>query len=161
MTDSVTTMTDGSPTTTQEESDRETGIAEVEEYLGALFHRVRQTWKEAAASIHPELQPVGYRILGAVVRLRETTAYALADLLDTDKSVVSRQIRMLEEAQLVTSRADEKDGRVRILSPTPEAVERVSAAKARQQSKLRDVLRTQPEADVRAFAGMLRLLSES
>lgn len=155
MTDSVTTM----DSTT--EIDRERGIAEVEEYLGALFHRVRLTWKEAAASIHPDLQPVGYRVLGAVVRLGETTAYTLAEMLDTDKSVVSRQVRMLEETNLVTSRADEKDGRVRILTPTPEAIERVAASKAQQQSRLRDALRKQPAEDVRAFAAMLRVLSEA
>ena len=35
-------------------------IASVEEQLRRLFGRVRLVWKEAAAAVHPDLQPVGY-----------------------------------------------------------------------------------------------------
>lgn len=142
------------------QGDLDQAVAEVEEHLGVLFGRVRLVWKEAAASIHPDLQPVGYKVLSAIVRLGETTAFALADLLETDKSIVSRQVRMLEEAGLVTSRADAKDGRVRLLSPTPAAMEKVKAVRLQQQARLRHILRSWPEEDVRTFASMLRLISE-
>jgi len=136
-------------------------LDEVEEYLGVIVGRVRAVWKEAAASIHPDLQPVGYKILSTLVRLGEANAYALAEVLETDKSVVSRQVRMLEEAGLVVSRADAKDGRARVLSPTPAAVKLVRAVRTRQQDRLRSTLRSQPAAEVRAFAEMLRIISES
>src|SRR5690606_32988614 len=96
----------------------------------------------------------------SITRLGETNAYVLAELLETDKSIVSRQLKMLEDAKLITSRPDARDGRVRVLSPTPEAVERVKAARAQQQDRLRGVLRGQPLHEVRVFAEMLKLLSE-
>ena len=134
-------------------------IAQVEQQLAVLFGRARLLWKDAAAQVHPELKPVGYKILSTIVRLEETNAYVLADVLETDKSVVSRQVRMLEDARLVVSRADAKDGRARVLSPTPSAVELVRAAQARQQDRLRDLLRSRPVNEVRDFAGMLELIS--
>jgi len=144
-----------------QEEDLDRILDEVEEYLGLIVGRVRAVWKEAAASIHPDLQPVGYKILGTLVRLGEANAYVLAEVLETDKSVVSRQVRMLEEAGLVVSRADAKDGRARVLSPTPAAVKLVRAVRTRQQDRLRSTLRSQPDAEVRAFAEMLRIISES
>lgn len=134
-------------------------IAQVEQQLAVLFGRARLLWKDAAAQVHPELKPVGYKILSMIVRLEETNAYVLAESLETDKSVVSRQVRMLEDALLVVSRADDKDGRARVLSATPSAVALVRAAQARQQDRLRDLLRSKPADEVRAFAGMLELIS--
>lgn len=141
--------------------DADVAIAQVEEQLSVLFGRARAQWKDAAAQIHPDLQPVGYKILGSIVRQGETNAWVLAQLLDTDKSVVSRQVRMLEEAGLVTSRADEKDGRARVLMPTPAAIAKVQSVRSGQQERLRDLLRSRPVDDVRAFAGMLQLITES
>jgi len=136
-------------------------IATVEEQLSLLFGRARTIWKDAAAQIHPELQPVGYKVLGAIVRLGETNAYVLAQVLDTDKSIVSRQVRMLEDAGLVSSRSDDRDGRARLLAATPTAIDKVRAARSVQQERLRELLRTRPIDDVRAFAGMLQLINES
>lgn len=135
-------------------------IADVEEQLGMVFGRARMVWKDAAAKLHPDLKPVGYKILSTIVRLGETNAWVLADALETDKSVVSRQVRVLEELGLVVSRADAKDGRARILSPTPEAVEKVRAVRRVQQDRLRTLLLTRPEEEVRAFAAMLNLLNQ-
>ena len=134
-------------------------IAQVEEQLGVLFSRARLTFKENAARIHPELRPVGYKILSTIVRLGETNASVLADMLETDKAVVSRQVRMLEEADLVVSRSDAKDGRARVLSATPAAIERITAVRAEQQDRLRGLLRSRPEHEVRDFAAMLKLIS--
>ena len=147
-------------TDTTDRNDLDEAIADVEQGLGVLFSRVRLVYKAAAAQIHPELRPVGYKILTTVVRLGETNASALAELLETDKAVVSRQVKMLEDAGLVTSRVDDNDGRARVISPTADAVTRVKTARATQQERLRDLLRSRPEADVRAFADMLRLISE-
>jgi DNA-binding MarR family transcriptional regulator len=140
-------------------ADLDAAIADVEQQLGTLFGRARLVWKEAAAQVHPELRPVGYKILSAIVRLGTTSASALAELLETDKSVVSRQLRMLETAGLVVGRVDDTDGRARVLSATPEAIERVRAVRGAQQDRLRALLRSRPEHEVRAFAAMLGLIS--
>jgi DNA-binding MarR family transcriptional regulator len=144
----------------QAEAEMDEAIAEVEAQLGVIFSRIRLSWKDAALQIHPDLQPVGYKILGAVVRAGEANAHALADLLDLDKSVVSRQVRMLEDVGLLVSRADERDGRARVLSPTPTAVERVNVVRIQNQNRLRDLLRSRQLGELQVFAEMLRLLSE-
>ena len=144
---------------TETRDDVDQAIAEVEEQLSFLFNRVRVTFKENAARIHPELRPVGYKILSTIVRLGETNASVLADMLETDKAVVSRQVRMLEESGLVVSRSDAKDGRARVLSATPAAIERITAVRAEQQDRLRGLLRSRPEHEVRDFAAMLHLIT--
>ena len=143
----------------QVQAEIDVAIAEVEEQLGVLFSRVRLVYKEGAAHIHPDLKPVGYKLLSAIVRLGETNASVLADLFETDKAVVSRQVRMLEDSGLVTSRSDAKDGRARVLSATPAAIERITAVRAEQQDRLRGLLRSRPEHEVRDFAAMLKLIS--
>lgn len=149
-----------SPAHIDVDGETDAAIADVEEQLAVLFGRARALWKDAAAQIHPSLQPVGYKILSSIVRLGETNAHVLAQLLETDKSVVSRQVRMLEEAGLVASCADERDGRARVLTATDDALARVGTVKAGQQERLRGLLRSQPVDDVRAFAQMLHLISE-
>lgn len=134
-------------------------IAAVEEQLRSLFVRVRAVWKEAAAAVHPELQPVGYKILSAVVRRGPMHAGAIAEALEIDKSVVSRQVRQLETLGLATSQPDPNDGRARIVEPTPVAVERVGRKSSRMQQQLYAQLRTWPAADVGELARLLARLS--
>jgi DNA-binding MarR family transcriptional regulator len=134
-------------------------IAAVEEQLRSLFVRVRAVWKEAAAAVHPDLQPVGYKILSAVVRRGPMHAGAIAEALEIDKSVVSRQVRHLEALGLATSLPDPNDGRARIIEPTPVAIERVGRRSSRMQQQLYAQLRTWPSADVGELARLLARLT--
>lgn len=139
----------------------DTEIAAVEEQLRLLFVRVRAVWKEAAAAVHPELQPVGYKILVTVARRGPMQAGALADQLVIDKSVVSRQMKHLETLGLAEVRVGPADGRARILEATPAAVETVSQRGSRMQQQLYAQLRTWPGHDVDELARLLgRLTSE-
>ncbi|GAA4065244.1 MarR family winged helix-turn-helix transcriptional regulator [Agromyces indicus] len=133
-------------------------IASVEEQLRLLFVRVRAVWKEAAAAVHPDLQPVGYKILSAVVRRGAMNAGAVAEALEIDKSVVSRQLKQLEALGLATSVPDPKDGRARIIQPTPVAVERVGQRSSRMQQQLYAKLRTWSADDVEQLARLLARL---
>jgi DNA-binding MarR family transcriptional regulator len=136
-------------------------IALVEDQLGVVFNRARLVWKEAADQVQPGLPPAAYKVLAMIVRLESTNAHVLADLLDMDKSVVSRQIRVLEEGGLVESRPDERDGRLRALSATPMAVERVLAVRAANQARVRAALEPRSVSELRTFAEMLRVLAEA
>ena len=74
---------------------------------------------------HPDNPRVLYEVGGAYDTAGHgNTMLPLAELFDMDKSVVSRQVRILEEDGLVMSRPDERDGRVRVLEPTAFAIER-------------------------------------
>jgi DNA-binding MarR family transcriptional regulator len=152
-------MTATAATVSRTASDEE--IASVEEQLRLLFVRVRAVWKEAAVAVHPELQPVGYKILSAVVRRGRMHAGALAELLEMDKSVVSRTVKHLEKLGLAESVVDPDDGRARFIVATPAAVESIGQKGSRMQQQLYSRLRTWPADDVDELARLLgRLTSE-
>jgi DNA-binding MarR family transcriptional regulator len=147
--------------TTAERTATDDEIAAVEEQLRLLFVRVRAVWKEAAAAVHPDLQPVGYKMLSAVVHRGRMHAGAIAETLEIDKSVVSRQVKHLESLGLVVSVADPADGRARFIEATPAAAAAVGQKRSRMQQRLYGQLRTWPGNDVDELARLLgRLASE-
>jgi DNA-binding MarR family transcriptional regulator len=135
-------------------------IAAVEEELRLLFVRVRAVWKEAAAAVHPDLQPVGYKILSAIVHRGRMHAGAIGDALEIDKSVISRQVKQLERLGLAVSVPDPNDGRARIIEPTPAAVESVGQKASRLQQQLYTQLRTWSGDDVEQLATLLGRLAD-
>ena len=134
-------------------------IASVEEQLRLLFGRVRAVWKEAAAAVHPELQPVGYKILSAIVHRGRMHAGVIADVLEIDKSMVSRQVKHLESLGLAQSVADPNDGRARFIEPTAAAIESVGQKGSRMQQRLHSQLRTWSGEDVDTLATLLGRLT--
>lgn len=134
-------------------------IAEVEAQMGVLFSRARSLWKDGAQRVHPSLQPVAYKLLSTVVRSGSCGAGDLADLLATDKSVVSRQVKMMEELGLIVSEPDPADGRARILRATPIAVEKINAIRDSNQAMLRDRLSDWSEDELAHFAESLKRLA--
>ncbi|WP_448808665.1 MarR family winged helix-turn-helix transcriptional regulator [Agromyces bauzanensis] len=134
-------------------------IASVEEQLRLLFVRVRAVWKEAAAAVHPDLQPVGYKILSAIVRRGPMHAGAIAAELEIDKSVVSRQIRHLQALGLAVGVSDPNDGRARFIQPTPQAIESVGQKSSRMQRQLYGKLRNWTAGDVEELARLLARLT--
>ena len=134
-------------------------IASVEEQLRLLFVRVRLVWKEAAAAVHPDLQPVGYKILSAIVHRGRMHAGVIADVLVIDKSVVSRQVKHLEALGLAQSVADPDDGRARFIEATPGAIATVGQRRSRMQQRLYAQLRTWSGEDVDTLASLLGRLS--
>ena len=138
----------------------DSAIAAVEEQLTILFNRVTAGMRERVARVHPELQPVGYKLLYTLVRTGPVHAGALAEMLQTDKSVVSRQARILEDLGFVERRSDPDDRRASFLVATPAAVTKVDAARAADQEQLYRSLRQWGEADVRSLAGLLERINE-
>ena len=134
------------------------GIAEVEEQMTALAGRIRATTREAAAAIHPELPPIGYKMLRVIRRCGSAHASAVADQLGVDRSVVSRQLRQLQDLGLVEVGADAQDGRVRVLALTPAGRAGIDADDA-QGSRLIRGLGTWDRTDLDAFAGFLARLN--
>ncbi|WP_161498741.1 MarR family winged helix-turn-helix transcriptional regulator [Microterricola pindariensis] len=140
--------------------DTDAAIAEVEAQLGVLFTRVRTMWKVGAQRVHPELQPVGYKLLASLVRSGPCHAGALAEQLMTDKSVISRQVKLMEELGLLVSVPDPTDGRARILTATPEAVLKINAVRDSNKALLRSRLADWTGEDLDRFATLLSRLAE-
>lgn len=129
-------------------------VHRVERDLGRLFARIRVGWREAAATVHPDLQPLGYQVLVSVVN-GLGSAGEIIERLQTDKSAVSRQVSRLTELGLVESIRDADDRRARRLVATPLAVERVTAARAAYESRLGERLRRWSAEDLDHFADLL------
>ncbi len=130
-------------------------VHRVEHELGRLFARIRVSWREAALTVHPDLQPLGYQVLASIATGKATSAGAIIDRLQTDKSAVSRQVRQLEQLGLVESVRDEDDRRARVLVATPLAQERVALARSRYEARLEARLRRWSAADLDHFTRLL------
>jgi DNA-binding MarR family transcriptional regulator len=135
-------------------------ISAVEQELALATGRARQLWKNAACEVHPGLQPAGFKLLWTIIHLQGASGHVLAGALDMDKSVISRQVRLLKEWGLVSTREDDTDGRSRILQATPYAIDRVKSVRSRQRGRLLDYLQSHSEEEVLAIAALLRALNE-
>ncbi len=136
-------------------------IASVEEQFTILFNRVSAGMRDRAARVHPDLQPVGFKLLSTLVRTGPVHAGALAGMLATDKSVVSRQVRILEDLGLIERKVDPSDRRASFLVATPPAIEKVNEARAADQAHLYRSLRQWGAHDVGRLADLLARLNES
>ena len=134
-------------------------LAEVEEQMMELAAYVRGALRDAALRIDPALQPFGLKILRTLRRCGPTHASALAELLEVDRSVISRQARLLEDLGLLELAADPADGRARFLAATPLAMQKMAAVPGGDKSLLHGRLAAWPEADLQQFALLLKRLN--
>lgn len=134
-------------------------LTEVEEQMMELAAYVRGAFRAAATNIDPALQPFGLKILRMLRRCGPTHASALAESLDVDRSVISRQARLLEELGLLELAADPSDGRAKFLAATPLAIEKMSAIPGGDRSFIHARLAGWPEADLHQFAQLLKRLN--
>jgi len=134
-------------------------LAEVEEQMMQLAAYVRGAMRDSAMRIDPALQPFGLKILRMLRRCGPTHASALAESLEVDRSVISRQARLLEELGLLELAADPADGRAKFLAATPLAIEKMAAVPGGDKSLLHGRLAAWPEADLHQFALLLQRLN--
>ncbi|WP_311258636.1 MarR family transcriptional regulator [Microbacterium sp. WCS2018Hpa-9] len=140
--------------------DVESALGDLQTHLNLIFARTRTLWRESAARIDPELQVSGYKLLAFIERAGTANAHELADRFELDKSVISRQVRMLEELGLIESRADERDGRLRVLTPTPAACTVLAELRRDHATRLRTVVAELTQDEIQAASKVFRLLAE-
>lgn len=138
---------------------RDAAIGRLEQELGGVIGRIRASWRDAAAQVHPDLQPLGYQVLVAIASGKATSATAIVDRLQTDKSAVSRHVRQLEDLGLVESRPDADDRRARVLAATDTARERLALARRRYQTRMGERLTHWSVDDLGRVADLLRDLA--
>lgn len=97
-----------------------------------LSRRVTQIYDEALAA--HGLTVGQYGLLACLSRRRGTAISALAEQLAADASTVSRLVRPLEAAGLLTIGSDPDDGRSRLVRLSDEGHRRRSAAQAGWQA---------------------------
>jgi DNA-binding MarR family transcriptional regulator len=135
-------------------------LAELQGDINLIFVRARSLWKESAARLHPELQVAGYKLLTFIDRVGTANAHQLTERFEMDKSVVSRQVRMLEDFGLLESRADERDGRLRVLTATPRASAQLSQLREEYAARLYDGMGELTEEEILAASKVFRVLAE-
>ncbi|GAA1245490.1 DNA-binding MarR family transcriptional regulator [Microbacterium phyllosphaerae] len=140
--------------------DVDTALGDLQTHLNLIFARTRTLWKESAARIDPELQVGGYKLLTFIERAETANAHELAERFEMDKSVISRQVRMLEDLGLIESRPDERDGRLRVLTATPSARAVLAELRRDHATRLRTVVAELTQDEIHAASKVFRLLSE-
>lgn len=140
--------------------DADSALGDLQTHLNLIFARTRTLWKESAARIDPELQVGGYKLLTFIDRAGTTNAHELAERFEMDKSVISRQVRMLEDLRLIESHPDERDGRLRVLTATPSARAALAGLRRDHGERLRTVMAELTPDEIHAASKAFRLLSE-
>lgn len=135
-------------------------LAEVEQEFTATLLRARQTIRERATSIHPDLQAPGYRILSFLIHNNAQQQGVLAEHLELDKATISRMVKQLESMGLITRTADPSDGRAQLVSITPSALQSWKESGNTLRSRLHNRLAEWDEVDVRRFADLLHRMNE-
>ncbi|GAA3881623.1 hypothetical protein GCM10022381_24850 [Leifsonia kafniensis] len=134
-------------------------IAEVEEQMGVLFGFIQSNVRAAALAIDPALQPFGLKVLRQLAKMGPLHSSVLADALFVDRSIISRQVKQLQELGLVETRSDPEDGRARYVAATDEAITRLAAIRGSDKLVIFSHMNSWPEEDLRTFAGYLKRLT--
>ncbi|MFT4259200.1 MarR family winged helix-turn-helix transcriptional regulator [Microbacterium sp.] len=137
----------------------DSALVELQGRLELIFAKARLLWKDSAARIAPGLHVSGYKLLAHLDRAGECTAHELAQRSETDKSVISRQVRMLEECGLVVSRADERDGRQRVLTATAEAHAALARVRGGYAQRVREAIDDLTVDEIRAATRVFERLA--
>ena len=95
-----------------------------------------------------------------IARNDGTSAHELVERFEMDKSVVSRQVRMLEDLGLLESRPDDADGRQRVLTATPQARAALAELRREHAARLRDALGDVTREEIHATTRVFQALSE-
>ena len=134
-------------------------LAAVEEQMALFAKNIRASLRDTALCIHPTLQPFGFKFLRMLEQCGPTPAGALAENLVVDKSIISRQARALFDLDLITTQADDDDGRIKYFALTPLAEAKLAEVRANGSARILSRLRGWPADDLTHFAEFLARLN--
>lgn len=136
-------------------------IQDVENEFSTMVYKARIAIRRRAQSIHPELQPLGYKVLSVLVRQTAHQQIALAEELEVDKATMSRTIKQLQVQGLVTRTPDPADGRAMLVSITPSARASFVASGIGSRTLLRERLASWEPDEIKRFSDLLARLNVS
>ena len=116
-----------------------------------LLHHVRQQ----APRRHPQVDPMAYPLLFNL-KLCPLRVSALAEVLHSDLSMVSRQVSTLVDLGFVARGPDPDDGRAQALSLTEEGTALLVAIREDRDHWLQGLLAEWSDDDVTSFSAHLR-----
>ncbi|TFD07069.1 MULTISPECIES: MarR family winged helix-turn-helix transcriptional regulator [unclassified Cryobacterium] len=135
-------------------------LARVEAQMAMLAANIRASTRSTAAVIDPTLEPFGLALLRVLARRGESHASVVADVLAVDRSMISRQAKLLCSLGLVETRVDPLDGRARFLALTPLATEKLAEVRRNRTALVHRRLSRWTPAELDQFATLLERLNE-
>lgn len=98
-------------------------VADIISEFSEVIAFARSRWARYAEDVHADLRGVGLIMLQVITRKGPLTATGIAQMLDMDKAVVSRQVAKLRELGLVEAEPAAEDRRVVLLTASSHAHE--------------------------------------
>ncbi|WP_245588876.1 MULTISPECIES: MarR family winged helix-turn-helix transcriptional regulator [Actinoalloteichus] len=133
----------------------------VERELTILFRRAKQSTARLASQIHVELEPAAYGTLSMIAERGPVRGTDVVDLLNLDKSTISRQLSKLVELRLIERVPDPVDGRARRVQLTDLGSRRLREVRERRRERLDEQLAEWPTSDLTELARLLNRLNEA
>jgi len=131
------------------------GYSRVEQELAVLLRRAHASSGDLSRDVHPDLQATAYALLARLHDLGGARAADLSDYFGIDKGALSRQLRLLEELQLIARETETADRRSHRLTLTARGRRRLTQARRARRRLIREELAGWPAVDVDAFGDLL------
>lgn len=136
-------------------------LRHLEAELGVLIRRARRMIRERARSVHPELQPAAYLMLGYIHEHGPLRASVIGTVFEIDKGAVSRQVQQLLDLGLIRREPDPDDGRATLVSVSPEGVRSLADVTAYRRAWLDERLGGWSAAELDDLAALLGRYNEA
>lgn len=146
-------------TTRPATSETDSVAGRIERAVAVLVRRA-----EAIRNAQPEAEQLlrsAYLLLAEVETRGAMGVAALANAMDLDISTVSRQVLPLERQGLVHRLSNPEDGRMSVISITPEGSVQLARTRERRRAVYLDILRDWPPDDRALLADYLERLNDA
>ena len=134
-------------------------LPELEQQLLMLARRLSKPVRLHGPSGYTVLDRPAYQALLRIVEDGPLRPTALAGLLEVDLSVVSRQVRALEDAGFTQRITDPADARASLVSATEAGLAALRETQQQRTEVLGEVLAPWPEEDRETFVRLLTLFN--
>jgi DNA-binding MarR family transcriptional regulator len=135
---------------------RSDDIAQLADGISRLMRSFNRAKDQLAAAAEHDVEWSAHLLLANLVIEGPLRAGALAELVQSDPSTVSRQVAGLVKDGLIERRADPVDGRASLLIATAQGESAVRAHKEVRNAHFRRMLSDWSEPDCRQFAVLLQ-----
>ncbi|MFJ9518307.1 MarR family winged helix-turn-helix transcriptional regulator [Kitasatospora sp. NPDC101801] len=139
----------------------EQALTAVEREVAVLFRRGRARAAEMSRQVHPALEGVAYSMLGFIQERGQVRLTDIGLHFGVGKATISRQVKVLEELELVARETDPLDRRSSLVSLTPDGEARYLAARSGRLGRFRDMLGSWDSADVAQLADLLQRFNDA
>lgn len=147
-------------------TEHERSIFAVEQEFARMVSGARRAMRGRAIMMHPDLLPFDFKVVGALwhhdpesTGQLGLTSRELTELLASDKSMISRSLKRLDEIGFIVRETDPQDARVQRIHLTDEAATKYRETGKEQRRVVQDRLRTWDLEQVQQLGQLLLKLN--